>query len=145
VELKPRESYLMKSDYFEVDGDVASILSFFHDDTAVDRFPAFWGVSRIPRGMPDSVTTILLDQVSRMGEDWIDARMATAERVDKIERNEAKSGSRRKARTASKGANDLNVIASELMNGASYLNVHMRLMVKAPDLESLDLAIDRIM
>lgn len=145
VELKPRESYLMKSDYFEVDGDVASILSFFHDDTAVDRFPAFWGVSRIPRGMPDSVTTILLDQVSRMGADWIDARMATAERVDKIEHNEAKSGSRRKARTATKGANDLNVIASELMNGASYLNVHMRLMVKAPDLESLDLAIDRIM
>lgn len=44
VAIKPRERYVFRSDYYEIDGTgaVACVLALFHRDEARDEFPNFW-------------------------------------------------------------------------------------------------------
>jgi len=143
--LKPREGYVFRSDYYEVDGAFSVILALFHDDAARDDFGAFWGVSRIPSGLGEGVSVTVLEQVRRMGEKWIDDHMKGAEQLDKLNENEqADSGTKVTRRKAAKASQDVDTIVEELQNGAGYLHVHNRLLVKAPTLESLDETVDRI-
>ena len=146
VALKPTEKYVFRSDYYSVDDNhVACIMGFFHDEAARDDFGAFWGINRIPSGLSDGVTVVVLEQVRRMGEKWIDDHLKTAEQLDKLEEGEqAQSGSMRSRRKAAKVSNDIQTIAGELQDGASYLHVHNRLLIKAPDLQTLDESIDKI-
>lgn len=144
--LKPKEKYVFRSDYFEVDDAyVACIMGFFHDEAARDDFGAFWGINRIPNGLADEVTVVVLEQVRRMGEKWIDDHIKVAERLDKLEEGEqAQSGTMRSRRKAAKVADDMEIISGEIQDGASYLHVHNRLLIKAPDLETLDASIEKI-
>ncbi|KIA73401.1 plasmid-encoded protein PXO2.09 [Arthrobacter sp. MWB30] len=144
--LKPKEKYVFRSDYFEVDDDcVSCILGFFHDEAARDDFGAFWGINRIPGGLDDGVTVVVLEQVRRMGEKWIDEHTRTTEKLDKLDEGEqAQSGTMRSRRKAAKVADDNATIAAELQDGASYLHVHNRLLVKAPTLEALETSIEKI-
>lgn len=143
--VKPREGYLFRSDYYEVDGSVACVLGFFHDDAARDDFGAFWGINRIPAGLGDGVSVVVFEQVRRMGEKWIDDHIANAEKLDKLDSGEqATSGTVTTKRKAEKVSNDVTVATGEIQDGASYLHVHNRLLVKAPTLEALDEALERI-
>ncbi|WP_199230338.1 hypothetical protein [Promicromonospora sp. AC04] len=143
--LKPKEKYLFRSDYFEVDGSVACVLAYFHDDAAHDRFAAFWGIDRIPDGLDDRVTAIVLEQVARMSDKWVDSFTKQSEKLDLLDANEqAETGSTSSRRKAEKISSDLEVTISEIQDGASYLSVHSRLLLKAPDLETLDDSIDRV-
>ena len=142
--LKPREGYYFKSDYFNVDDSVACILGFFHDEGSRDDFAAFWGVSCIPAGLGDGVTAVVLEQVRRMGEKWIDERVRTAEKLDKLDEAESASGTMSAKRKSAKISDDVEMASAEIQDGASYLHVHKRLMVKAPTLEKLDEALERI-
>ncbi|MCB5280364.1 hypothetical protein BJQ89_00086 [Arthrobacter sp. ES1] len=144
--LKPKEKYVFRSDYFEVDDSyVACILGFFHDEAARDDFGSFWGINRIPNGLADGVTVVVLEQVRRMGEKWIDDHVKVAEKLDKLEEGEqANSGTMRSRRKAAKVADDMEIISGEIQDGASYLHVHNRLLIKAPDLETLDASIEKI-
>lgn len=143
--IKPREGYRFHSDYFQVDSGFGCVLSFFHTDGAQDSFGAFWGVNMIPRGLPDGVSVIKLEQVRRMTDAWVDSRQTKSETVSNLSiQEQEKAGTNRTKGKSRQQAEDLRVIASELQNGASYLNVHFRLLVKAPTLETLDLAISAI-
>lgn len=144
-ELKPREKYVFHSDYFEIDDGVATILSFFHRDGAKDGFPPFWGINRIPANLDSDVTVILLEQVKRMSETWLYEHQETAEKVmasNAFEQN--KTGTLGDKSASDVRMNDLYVIAEEINNGSAYLNVHNRLFIKAPNVESLDRAVDTI-
>jgi hypothetical protein len=144
--LKPKERYVFRSDYFEVDDNyVGCIMGFFHDEAARDDFGAFWGINRIPAGLGDDVTVVVLEQVRRMGEKWIDDHIKVAERLDKLEEGEqAQSGTMRSRRKAAKVADDMEIVSGEIQDGASYLHVHNRLLIKAPDVETLDASIEKI-
>jgi hypothetical protein len=144
--LKPKEKYVFRSDYFEVDDNyVACIMGFFHDEAARDDFGSFWGINRIPNGLADGVTVVVLEQVRRMGEKWIDDHLKTVEKLDKLEEGEqATSGTMRSRRKAAKVADDMEIISGEIQDGASYLHVHNRLLIKAPDLATLDASIEKI-
>lgn len=143
--LKPREKYVFRSDYFEVDGSVACVLAFFHDDAAHDNFGAFWGINRIPAGLDEAVTTVILEQVKRMDDKWVDQYIKVSEKLDKLDAGEqAETGTASSRRRAAKVAGDMEVISAEIQDGASYLNVHTRLFVNAPSLEVLDESIERI-
>ena len=143
--LKPRERMLFRSDYFQIDDRFACILGFFHDDAARDDFGAFWGISRIPGGLPDGVSTVMLDQARRKGEKWVNERIKTSEKLDKLDAGEqAQSGTISSRRKAAKIADDVEIASGEIQDGASYLHVHMRLMVKAPSLKVLDEAVETI-
>ncbi|MEU9267304.1 hypothetical protein AB0E04_17890 [Streptomyces sp. NPDC048251] len=143
--LKPKEKYLFRSDYFEVDGSVACILAYFHDDAAHDNFAAFWGIDRIPDGLDDRVTAVVLEQVKRMDEKWIDSYTKQSEKLDRLDANEQEeTGTTSSKRKAAKISGDLGITIGEIQDGASYLSVHNRLFLKAPDLATLDDTIDRV-
>ncbi|WP_405829167.1 MULTISPECIES: hypothetical protein [unclassified Streptomyces] len=143
--LKPKEKYLFRSDYFEVDGSVACILAYFHDDAAHDNFAAFWGIDRIPDGLDERVTAVVLEQVKRMDDKWIDSYTKQSEKLERLDANEQEeTGTTSSKRKAAKISGDLGVTIGELQDGASYLSVHNRLFLKAPDLTTLDDTIDRV-
>ncbi|MFC9755220.1 hypothetical protein [Streptomyces sp. NPDC056921] len=143
--LKPREKYLFRSDYFEVDGSVACILAYFHDDAAHDNFAAFWGIDRIPDGVDDRVTAVVLEQVRRMDDKWIDSYTKQAEKLERLDANEQEeTGTTSSRRKAAKISGDLGITIAEIQDGASYLSVHNRLFLKAPDLATLDDSVDRV-
>ncbi|MEU0942353.1 hypothetical protein ABZ379_06085 [Streptomyces canus] len=143
--LKPKEKYLFRSDYFEVDGSVACILAYFHDDAAHDNFAAFWGIDRIPDGLDERVTAVVLEQVKRMDEKWIDSYTKQSEKLDRLDANEQEeTGTASSRRRAAKISGDLGITIGEIQDGASYLSVHNRLFLKAPDLATLDDTIDRV-
>ncbi|MFD9604713.1 hypothetical protein [Streptomyces sp. NPDC059970] len=143
--LKPKEKYLFRSDYFEADGSVACILAYFHDDAAHDNFAAFWGIDRIPDGLDDRVTAVVLEQVKRMDDKWIDSYTKQSEKLERLDANEQEeTGTTSSRRKAAKISGDLGITIGEIQDGASYLSVHNRLFLKAPDLATLDESIDRV-
>ena len=143
--IKPKEKYVFHSDYFQIDTYYATILSFFHTQAASDNFGPFWGINRIPSGLPDGVTTINFEQIRRMPEDWIQDHQSRSEGVAETNANEQiKSGNSKTRLKAQRTQDDLAIIASELNDGASYLHVHYRLLIKAPTLEMLDEAVGKI-
>lgn len=145
VALKPKERYVFRSDYFEVDNYVATVMAFFHDEAAQDNFGPFWGINKIPDGLGNEVTVVLLEQSNIMGEKWINDNLAKTDKLDKLEANEqATTGTAVSKRRSAKISMDFDVIADEITNGAAYMHVHYRLFVKAPNLEKLDEAVAKI-
>lgn len=139
---KPVEGYVFHSDYFEVDDQVATILSFFHVDGATDNFGPFWGINKIPSGLDDKVDVVVLEHVSRLSEGWIQGHQTRAEGIASMDTQEMnRAGTTRGRHNASRKTTDLETVSRELQDGASYLNVKYRLLVKAPDLETLDAAL----
>ena len=140
--VKPRQSYVFHSDYFEIDGEVGCILSYFHDESARDELPPFWGVNLIPY-LPQNVTAILLEQVSRVTESWLTNKIKESERLDRLDSQEqSENGTKSTRRKASKVSADIEQVIAEIQDGAAYLSVHYRILLKAPSLEILDDVID---
>ena len=139
MNIKPSEKYIFRSDYFDIDDSVACILSFFHQEGAMDNFGPFWGVNRIPGHLPDGVSVVLFEQNRRYGEGWIRDNQSKAEGTAKTTSSEhEKTGTHTSRAKARQKTLDYEVIAQELQNGAAYLNVHYRLLVKAPSEKVLD-------
>lgn len=140
--VKPRQGYVFHSDYFEIDGGVGCILGYFHDESARDELPPFWGVSLIPY-LSANVTTILLQQVSRVTESWLKAKIKASERLDRLdEQEQSANGTKSTRRKASKVSAEVEQAIAEIQDGAAYLSVHYRILLKAPTLEILDDVID---
>lgn len=140
--VKPRQGYVFHSDYFEIDGEVGCILSYFHDESARDELPPFWGVNLIPY-LPQNVTAILLEQVSRVSESWLADKIKSSERLDRLDTQEqSENGTTSSRRKASKVSADIERVIDEIQDGAAYLSVHYRILLKAPSLEVLDDVID---
>lgn len=143
--MKPREGYVFRSDYFEVDASVACVLGFFHDEASRDDFGAFWGINRIPADLGDGVSVVVFEQTRRMGEKWIDDHISNSEKLNRLESGEQEStGTASTKRRAQKVSSDVEEVTGEIQDGASYLHVHNRLLVKAANLDALDEAVDKI-
>ena len=146
VAAKPREKYVFHSDYFEIDGCVATILSFHHMEGANDGYPAFWGIGRIPMGLDNDIVTVSFEQIRRMTKGWVEDHESVAESVNTMniqEVNSSKSTKSMKMKNNKKSI-ELEEIAKELANNSAYLQCHFKLLVKAPTLAKLDEAIIRI-
>ncbi|PZU04650.1 MAG: hypothetical protein DI630_00610 [Gordonia sp. (in: high G+C Gram-positive bacteria)] len=147
VAIKPRERYVFRSDYYEIDGAgaVACILALFHRDEARDEFGSFWGVNRIPVDLPEGVSAIVFEQVERKDEKWVESALKRADKLDRLEeREQADGGTMSTKRSAAKAADDLYSTVAELQDGASYLSIHNRLLLHAPSLAVLDSAVDKL-
>ena len=143
--LKPREQYVFHSDYFEIDNQVATIVAFFHADGAVDNFGPFWGINRIPSGLGDDITTVCFEQISKMTEGWIQSHQTKAEGIAEMDSKEVdRAGTNTAKNQAGRKSYDMETIARELQEGAAYLQVQFRMMVKAPNLEKLDYAMEQL-
>lgn len=144
--LRPQESYCFFSDYFKFDDDHYScILTLMHSDAAIDRFGSFWGLNLLPRNLPPTSKVVRFEQVHRMSDQWVQSHQTRAESVADANANaQEQGGTNTTKRKAGKAQEDLQAIAEELANGATYLHVHYRLQVISPSLEELDICVDRI-
>lgn len=144
--MKPKERYIFHSDYFDVDGQVGTVLSFFHIDGATDGYPPFWGVGRIPQGLDNDIVTVSFEQIRRMSKSWVESHESVAESVATMNTNETNSSNSTKGmkQKNNRKQNDLEEIARELGDNAAYLQVQFKLLVKAPTLEKLDKALIQI-
>lgn len=138
--IKPKEKYVFHSDYFEIDGQVATIMHFFHMDGAADGYPAFWGIGRIPSGMDNDITTICFEQVRRMTKGWVESHSSTAESVAAMNAQESNKGTNSLKQRNSKKSRELEEIAHEIADNSAYLEAKFKIMVKAPTIEKLDKA-----
>lgn len=146
MKVKPKESYVFKSNYYVSDGNYYSILSFFHNDGSIDDFPTFWGIDLIPSGLDKDISITNIETVERMSDGWVKEHQTQAENVAQMNTTEQSNpGSSKTNRLkANKRELDLNEIALELQAGAVYLACAFRMRVKAPTLEKLDNAIGAI-
>ena len=144
--LRPHEQYMFFSDYIRIDNNTYTcILSMFHNNGATDRFGQFWGLNLLPHNLPKTTKVIRYEQVNRMSDEWVSRHQTRSEKVAEANEGEqGRSGTNTTRRKANKASKDLSVIATELLNGASYLHVHYRLQVISPSLAELDAAVDQI-
>lgn len=143
--IKPKEGYVFRSDYYEVDGSVACVLAFFHREAAEDAFATFWGVDRVPNDLPQGVTAVVFEQMRRMDDTWIKGHARMSERLENLDSSEQNTaGTKASKQKSSRVSAELDVVTAELRNGASYFSVHNRLMLKAANLEVLDEAVTRV-
>lgn len=146
MRIKPKESYVFRSNYYMCDGNYFVILSFFHNDGAVDDFPAFWGIDLVPSGLDDDISITNIETVERMSDGWVKEHQSQAENVAQMNTTEqANPGSSKMNRLkAGRREMDLNQIALEIQAGAVYLACAFRMRIKAPSLEKLDRAVSAI-
>lgn len=148
LDMKPTEKLFFRSDYFNVDKSFACVLGFFQDDAADTEFSPFWGVNCIPgphSSLNHQVTVIVLEQVVRMSQKWIDQYTRQTEKLNKLSTGEqTENGTTTSRRKAAKVSSDFQMVVDELASGASYMNVHKRLLIKAPSLEILEESLEKI-
>lgn len=141
-----KHGIIFHSDYYEDSrGYVCAILAYFHQEGATDNFGAFWGVNRIPAGLPAHVSVTCIEQVTRMSEGWLAGHQTRAENIANMNINEqANAGETSGTMKAMNTSQDLLEVGKELQDGAAYLQCDYRLLVKAPTLEELDNALQAI-
>lgn len=143
--IKPKSKFLFKSDYFQIDDSYATILTIMHNKGSDDSLGYFWGIQLIPRNLGNDVSVRRLEHVGRMSESWIAQHQGRAEGLLRNRENEIlRDGSLSARQKLNKEQQQLVDIATDLMNGSSYLRVAIRLLVKAPTLERLDDAVNKI-
>jgi hypothetical protein len=143
--IKPKSKFLFHSDYFQVDDSFATVLTVLHQNEADDNLGYFWGINLIPRNIGNDVSVRRIEHVGRMSESWIDQHQGRAEGLLNNQASETeRDGSLTARQRLNKKQQQLLDIAHDLMNGSSYLRVAIRLLVKAPTLERLDDAVNKI-
>ena len=143
--LKPKKAFVFRSDYMEIENHVATVLTVLHHQGADDNLGYFWGIQLIPRNLGDGVSVRRIEHASRVSESWIDQHQGRAEGLAASKENEVvRDGSMTSRQKLSKEKQQLVDIAQDLANGSSYLRVAYRLLVKAPTLEALDEAVNKI-
>lgn len=144
-DVRPSEGYYFNSDYYDIDGKVGKIMTFVNVGNSNKPLPRFWGINMIPQGLPQGVTTVLVQNVDKLTESWIEEHQKVADKVASFNDVETSKSVNRKAKhESSRALKDVDVIANELTDGASYLNIHFRLLVRADNLNQLEKAEEQI-
>lgn len=144
-EIKPRSKLMFFSDYFQVDDTYGTILTVMHNEGADDDLGYFWGIQLIPRNLGVGVSVRRLEHVARVPESWVAQNQGRAEGLLKNQENETeRNGSFSALKRLNKRQQQLLDVANDLVAGSSYLRVAIRLMVKAPSLQELDKAVQKI-
>ena len=139
--ITPRKGYAFKSNYFKIDDSYATILTIFNQDGSDDNLSPMWGLNLIPYNRNPKITSRLLVNVERMKDNWVEEHQTSAEKVVNGQSAETNVGGSLMA-VWGKHSRDLNQITDDIVNGASYMKVSFRIMIKAPTLDLLDTAVE---
>jgi hypothetical protein len=94
--------------------------------------------------LESDISIISFEQIRRMSQQWIASHQSLAEAVDRINDQDANKGTKTMRQRHARVSRDLEEIAQDLIDNAAYLQCYFKLMVKAPTLEKLDVALDHI-
>lgn len=148
--VKPKNKYCFFSDYFMIDDDTyGTVLTLLHNDGADNRLPRFWGVLVSVMNWLDTeefrdVRIRFLNQARKRPKGWVDAKQLQSERVVASDKQEAKGFSTNDKATVNENEAALTEVMEEIRKGASYLDVRMNYLIKAPSLEILDTVVRRL-
>lgn len=140
--IKPKTGYVFHSDYFEVEGNVGTVLSVFNSEGSDIPLPPMWGISMLNVELPQTVKMILLEQANRWEDNWVTKHLNISE--DNLEISSQTDKTTTDVQKKATMRSDIEVIADEIRNGDSYLNVHFRILLYAPDLDTLDEAVEML-
>lgn len=145
-DIKPKRKYVFHSDYFEMDGKYCTIISYIHPEAQNDRFSPFWGVNRVVMSVPDGVSIISFENTMRYTDGWVQSHQSKTEGIVQMNDNENQQNggtTSAKLRQRTMGA-ELKEIATELQQGAAYMGVTYRMLIKADSLEKLDKFVEKV-
>lgn len=143
--IKPKNRYYFFSDYFEIDegASYGTVLTVFANDGTDAALYAFWGSTLALMNLGPEFNDVrirFLSQSRRRSQTWIEAHKVQAERVVNSDVTEGESFSKGERTTVAENSDSLDTISEELRNNASYLDVRMKYLVKAPSVARLDAA-----
>ena len=141
-DLTPRTGYAFYSDYFRIDGAYATILTLIYDELSDRNLPTFWGIQLIPNDLGRDIMVRRFTHVARKGESWISNHQIKAEKVSTSEENQTQDMTR--SLQVQKRRDSLLGIADELSQGSSYLDTAVKYFIKAPSLNKLDDAVEKV-
>ena len=146
--IKPKEKIEFYSNYMQVDDHYECVLTYFYQTSLNATLGKMWGLCEIPVGLDekgDGIRTVIYEQIHPMSPEWTKAHLVRADNIEKNNLEEqANSGSTLGRMKAGSAYKDLEEINEEILNGANYLNVKKRIIVKALTLESLEEAVEEI-
>ena len=148
--IKPKNNYYFFSDYFTIDDKTyGAVLTLLHNDGADNRLTRFWGVLVSLNHWSNSeefkdVRIRFINQARKRTDNWIKAKQEQSERVVASDKQEAQTFSTSDKKTVGENEEALNEVMEEIRKGASYLDVRMHYLIKAPSLEVLDNAVRRL-
>lgn len=147
--LAPVGNIIFYSDYFMIDSSYASILTLTATKGHIDDLPPMWGLRMVPRLFDekyrDKVTAKLQISYSKRNKDWAEKKLTDATGVADSGIEEARKGGHgmevAQYRTRQFQTQE---VSEELANGAAYLDMSIRILIKAPSMELLDDAVETI-
>ena len=131
------------------DDTYGTVLTLLHNDGADNRLPRFWGVLVSVMNWLDTeefrdVRIRFLNQARKRPKGWVDVKQLQSERVVASDKQEAKGFSTNDKATVNENEAALTEVMEEIRKGASYLDVRMNYLIKAPSLEILDTVVRRL-
>lgn len=148
--IKPKNGYYFFSDYFVIDNSTyGAVLTLLHNDGADNKLPKFWGVIASLNGWTrdeefKDVRIRFINQARKRDDNWIRTKQVQSERVVVSDQVESSGFSRSDRATVGDNAEALDRVTEEIRKGASYLDVRMHYLIKAPSLDVLDRAVRRL-
>lgn len=148
--IKPKNGYYFFSDYFVIDNSTyGAVLTLLHNDGADNKLPKFWGVIASLNGWTrdeefKDVRIRFINQARKRDDNWIRTKQVQSERVVVSDQVESSGFSRSDRATVGDNAEALDRVTDEIRKGASYLDVRMHYLIKAPSLDVLDRAVRRL-
>lgn len=130
-----------------IDGRYATILTFVVRPGSFNRLRPLWGIDTIPKLVSNSklrekdIEAKSMHTIARRPDKWAENKVTEAVDVSKTGYDETTNSSQSiEAMGYQEYYNDTQIIASELKNGASYLDLSIRIILKAHTKEDLAFA-----
>ena len=147
-QIKPVGNIKVSSNYLEMGGKFARILSFIVTPGAFNNLRPMWGIDTIPKIVSDTrlrdmdADAKVIHSFNIRSNKWVQSKIPEAMDVSKTGFNETANSSQ--AMDADKYKDrysDTRVIANEVRNGSTYLDLSIRVIVTAPSEDDLNAAI----
>lgn len=142
--IAPPGNLKFKDLYFIDDGKYCTILTFSVKKGSFKGLPPLWGMGLIPKleNTEDfkhrDIVTKCEYSISRRSDNWAEKKVQDSTTVSETGYTEAKKASQSMHKALfEEHYFDTNVVANELKNGASYLDLSIRITIKAQSLEDL--------
>ena len=147
-QIKPVGNIKISSNHLEMGGKFARILSFIVTPGAFNNLDPMWGIKTIPKIVSDTrlrdldADAKVIHSFNIRSKKWVESKIPEAMDVSKTGYNETANSSQ--AMDADKYKDrysDTRVIANEIRNGSTYLDLSIRVIVTAPSEDDLNASI----
>jgi len=142
--IKPVGNIKFNSVDLQLDGRYATILTFVVTPGSFNKLPQLWGINAIPRIIRDknlrdkNIEPKLLYNISRRSDKWAESKIPQAVEVAQSGHYETVKGSQAiEAGKFKDRYNQTQDIAAELKNNSSYLDLSLRVVIKAQEQKDL--------